>query len=825
MVVPYGIEEKAISCYNILMLTQKTQIATILCTALMCMPGTAFGATIEAQDSVAGLGTDIVVNDMQENAQLVVTPPLGSEFIHNLKMEDGAANLHIPGSELEEAGTYTLTLETKEDIIADATLEVLHDTVDLSNSSLQSDREVLVTETGETAEVIVILRDRFGNTIPDRPVKLISSRNSDVIKELALQTDDRGEQQFLVTAIEPGNMTLRAIDLFSGNALDAELTLTASTRTNGRGGAYPATQNTYNVYQPTAQNAGISVGNIAGRALYGQLVPFDVIDGFVIDIPRDMQANTDENLTITAVDRTGRIVEDYTGTVELASTDPNAILPSFGEVTFRGSDLGRKTLVLGLRFSTPGEHILYAQDSRNPNVNGEALLNVKGDIVIEPKQTIAISIPKQDSMVNSIDITIEGNAAPFVNLIVTGGQEDSFGETNASGEFSIPVNLNPNQLDHTLRVRDDSGRNDSGNLRIKLDLESPEIQKFAFTPNDPIEGEDVLVIAEVTDNGNSIQSVILIIDDEETELMPSGGSGSYQALISFQDSKLYQPKLIVTDSAKNSAEIVSTVDVRKLGLPQVQNLTAESKPSGAIIQWDPLAISENPIDGYRLYVGDSPTNFLYALDTDTTVANVAGLKPGKKYFIAVTAFRGEIESEEKSEIVEVIPEGLSLTVTPGNSSLMLEWTTISEDIPLSQFILEYGIDSDTFTEKRMLSGDQTTFALRDLLNDVTYYVKITPVTTTGEILNETAAIGEGTPTSSLGGFNPGPADPIPAGLGSLMQPTDTRPPITGIHSSAPGQPTTGFPSLKWWVLLAGILGAGAWYRHRRLSIRATDKFL
>jgi len=190
----------------------------------------------------------------------------------------------------------------------------------------------------------------------------------------------------------------------------------------------------------------------------------------------------------------------------------------------------------------------------------------------------------------------------------------------------------------------------------------------------------------------------------------------------------------------------------------------------------------------------------------------------------VTAVRGELESENKSDIIEVTPLGLSLTITPGNSSLTLEWTSLSEDIPLSQFILEYGIEPGTLAEKRMLSGDQTTFTLRDLLNNITYYLKLTPVTVTGEVLTNTAVEGEGTPISNLGGFHPGPSDPIPDGLGSLIQPTDPVPEIS-LHGGAPQQPTTGFPAMKWWALLAGIIGAGVWYRQRRRSIRATDAFM
>ncbi|MDD5469724.1 MAG: fibronectin type III domain-containing protein [Candidatus Peribacteraceae bacterium] len=804
------------------MSSKKTHTYTLLCAALILIPCTVLGATITAKDSVAGLGTDVTVYEAPAGADLVVIPPFGSEFIHGIKAGEDPATLRIPGNELEEAGTYTLSVETKEGSIAEATFEVLHDTVDLSASSLQADRDELRIDAGDAATVSVILRDRFGNTIPNRPVKLISSRSSDAIRDLGKQTDARGEQQFTVTATEAGSMTLRAVDLFSGNALDAELTIAAGTLSSGRGGPYDVQRTVHSMYQPSVPTGTQMIGNIAGRALYGQLVPFDVVEGFVISAPREMQTNVDESMTITAVDRNGRIVEDYTGTVNLASTDPNAILPSFGAVTFRGSDLGKKTLVLGLRFSTPGEHILYAEDSRNPNVNGETAIRVRGSSTVEPKQTITITSPTQDSMVNSVHVTVEGMAAPFVNLIVTGGKDDAYGDTDAEGRFAIQIELNPKQLDHTLRVRDDSGQNDSGNLRIKLDVEPPNVSKFTFTPGDPEEGEDILVLVEATDNSGNVVSATLEIDGETYELQPSFGSGAFQALISFEEGKLYQPMLTVKDAAGNAKELVSAIEVRKRGLPIVQNVTAEAKPSGAIVQWDPVVLTE-PVTGYRLYVGDSPTNFLYVLDTNTTVANIAGLKPGTKYFIAVTAVRGDLESDGKSEVIEVVPLGLSLTVTPGNGSLMLEWTSLSEDIPLSQFILEYGIEPEALTETRVINGNQATFTLRDLLNDITYYLKLTPVTVTGEILTETAANGEGTPTSSLGGFHPGPGDPIPDGLGSLIQ-TDTLPPLA-LHEGAPQQPATGFPALRWWILLAGILGAGMWYRNRRRSIRTTDAFL
>jgi hypothetical protein len=812
---------------------KNTHSAFACALAALLLPVGALAATLNAKDSVAGLGTDIAVTGAETEATLVVLPPYGSEVVRDIAAGD--STVRLTGDETQEAGLYTITVESADGVLGETQFNVLPDTVDLASSTIQT--EVDAVAPGEAVHASVILRDRYGNTIPNRPVRLISSRSSDRVEALTQQTDARGQQDFIVTTMGNGTMVLRAVDLLSGNPLDAEASVTVGSSTGWYGGpttvamnapvyqpTYQPTYQQYPQYQPVAQQSRM-LGSVAGRALYGQVSGFSTIAGFVLEVPREMRVNVDENLTITAIDRDGRVVEDYTGTVQLASTDPNAILPSFGEITFRGSDLGRKTLVLGLRFSSAGDQLLYAQDSQNPSVTGEATIRVTGDVPSQVQQTITVTSPEQDSMVNDTSIVVEGTAAPFLNLIVTGGLEDSYGETDSTGKFSIPVNLNTEQIDHTLRVRDDSGRNDSGNIRVRLDREAPQVLKFTYTPTSPIEDEDVLVVVEAKDDGRGVGDVILTIDEDTYPLTPvRSSSGTYQLLFSFEEAGSYQPTLTVKDTAGNAREIVSSIEVRKKGMPKVENVRAEAKPSAVFLEWDALEIEDDPIDGYRIYVGESPTTFDHTLETDplTTAATIAGLKPGRDYYFAVTATRGEMESP-RSDVAQTTVLGLSLNVTPGNSSLTVEWTSLQEDIPLSQYLLEYGVEEGQYLEKRTLNGDVSTYTLRDLLNGINYHLQLTPITTTGDTLTDLAARGQGAPGSSLAGFVPGPSDPIPAGLGANM-PSDPTPPIV-THGGAPSQPITGIPHLALWVTLAGVLGLGWYVRQRRKSVRATEAFL
>ena len=802
----------------------KTHIGILLVALLFASPLPVHGTgtlevEVSANDSVAGLGTDIEVRNIEGDAILAILPPYGAELIQEI---NGDTNMRIAGEETEEAGIYYVEVRQENVLLAETRFGVLADSVDLTNSSIQASNDILDIDRGDELEVSVILRDRYGNTISDRPVKLISNRSSDIIQEITSQTDASGEQLFIVAAEETGTITLRALDLFSGNVLVSDVQLTAQSMRSNIGGYTPPR----NMYYNTNRTYGSQlVGNVAGRALYGQVSSFDLIDSFILDAPRETRVNLDENLTITAIDRNGQIVEDYTGTVQLASTDPNAVLPSFGEVTFRGSDLGRKTLHLGLRFSTPGEHILYAEDSKDSSISGETTINIIGDTPFEPEQTIDITNPAQDAMVNELDILIEGTAPPFVNLIVTGGAEDNYGESDSDGYFAINVELNESQVDHTLRVRDESGRHDSGNLRLKLDVEAPDVLKFTFTPSSPTEGEDILVVAKVYDNGQSVESVKLkVTEEDEYTLEPvKSASGTYQLLFSIMEDGTYQPVLTVRDAAGNKREILSTLEVRKKGLPQIQNVRVKAEPNAAALEWDAMILEEDPVTGYRIYIGESPTDFSYTLDTeaDTTAAHIAGLKPGATYYFAVTAVRDDTESIHKSDVVQATIIGLTLTVKPGNGTLSLEWTELPKEIPLSHYMLDYGVDSTAYSEHREINGSLSKYTLRDLLNDITYYVRITPVTTTGEILEDLAVDGEGTPTSQLGGFQPGPADPIPLGLGTIIK--DTPP----LHAGAPPprQPITGIPSSKWWIIVTVVLCVGWFYRRRQHSIRTTDSFM
>lgn len=806
-------------------------VASLLCTAL---PAVAQESVhVEVRDSVAGLSTELTATGLQTASQYLVLPPFGSEFsVAVTPNEQQKASVRIDGANLEEAGIYTV-LEVDENGSEQelAYFEVLPDSIDILNSSVQASRGYLAANGNDTVEVSVITRDSFGNTLSNRPIQLISSRSSDVIEAFSNETDDRGEQRFAITTHEPGTLSLRAIDLISGDVLMSQVDLSAGGNTAIGGPATNRPASTSRQLYRPQQYGSQFVGALNGRRLYGQLNNFDVVDTFILEVPSNMEVNLDENLTITAIDRNGVVVEDYTGTVYLSSTDQNAVLPSFGEVTFRGSDLGQKTLVLGLRFGSPGEHILYAEDSLDGSVNAQVRVMVQGGGHTSAEETISIRSPREGEFTNETQVTIEGEGQPFINLVVTGGAKNYFGETDVEGQYSIPVELGDTEGERTIQVLGEASRDISEERTIYVDLTAPEVSTFTFTPKEPIEGDDILVQAQVLEEGSGVDSIELQINDKVFTLEPGTETGSYTTTVSLTDPADYQPILTVVDAAGNDTEVRNSITVSRRGLPQVQNVVAETKANSVALKWE--EITSDDIDGYRIYVGENENDFLYTLDTDrpTSAATVAGLRPGGTYYFAVTALESDRESEQKSEVVVASVLGLTMEIVENDGAVTLNWNKLSDTIPLARYELTYGVDPENLSERRMLNGEMTTYTMRNLINDVTYYIRLTPVTSTGDPLNDIAAQGQAQPFTTVAGFSPGSADPIPKKLrGSAPdKPGAPNDPVPELgkpgKGKPPQQPPMGIPLGAWWFVLTAIVFGGYYLHQKRRTMHAADAFL
>ncbi len=788
-------------------------LGVFLATLLLPLAAYAVG-TLDAEDSVAGLGISVTIHDLPQSESFELTlrsPTGGSERFHARTDAQGRAVVVIPGTSTEKSGTYLISVEQENATLTSQTVDVLPDSVDPWTSTIQTWTPRISADGRDEATITVTLRDQYGNALPGRPTTLISSRPQDAIRAVTPQTDDSGVQHFRFSTMLPGSAELRTIDLLSGNSIVNAATVQAGNTSVGG-------QQDFSYASPY----GASVINPGGAARYYYAqtgAGFDVIDHFEVEAPTTMQQNIEASkITVRAVDRSGNIVENYVGTVLFSSTDPEAILPNFGSYTFKERDLGEKTFALALKFKASGQQYFRVEDQNDARIVGEASIMVSGSST-DPTTSYSIEITShQDGdYVNSTDIVVEGRGPRFSNLIVMGGPQDATGASDETGFFSIPVFLSPNQRDFTVRVRDESGRNDSGPLHLILDQTPPVIEEVVFVPEVPEAGQKILVAVE---SEVGLAQVILRLPDsasglvDEIDLVENPTDpGSYQAFFTAPDAGTYQPSILAMDAAGNVTELRTMFSVGLKSLPRVENLEAQSRVEAVELSWDPV---EFDVTSYRIYIGDSPTNFLYTLDTERAItkAVVRGLIPGEIYYFAVTALKSGQESTEKSDIVQAQVLGLTLDVEPEDSALHVKWTSLSTDVPLSTFTLEYGIDQENLTEMRTLNGELRDYTIRDLLNGVLYYIKLTPITVTGDTLEELAATGQGTPNGD--GLHLSARDDIPGGVG--IHPGDTLHP-------ADETPSTGIPPLAWFVII-GFAALGVLWRvqHRR-SISQTKAFL
>ncbi len=773
--------------------------------AVVTAAGISHTGVLTVQDSIAGLGLEADLKGFPgSQVDLVVVPPSQKFVVFPLALDsDGNAHMHVPGSSIHEAGTYSafVGLQGKR-LLEDVTFNVLPDSVDPASSTLAVSRNSIAADGRDAAGVTVTLQDQYGNALAKRPVKLIASSAQVRLDVETQETDADGVARFSVSASTPGTYSLRALDLLSNNLLTAEASLKAGSTKAVGGPVSPYRAQLTDTAYPTPQT-------------------HDVIQGFEVRLGQQaLKIDEMTDLTIRAVDAQGRTVEDYGGTVQVtAPTDSTATLPGLsavdgaGSVRFEGRNRGIRTIPLSVSFRRIGRHTLSVDDTTDPThvLHGEVTVTVtqtgNPDVL-----NLRIDSPAQNSTVGGATVLLEGSTQPFTNIFVSGGVDKSAGESDEAGRFSIPVQLDENQGEYTFHITDDAGGDIS--LHLVRDADPPIIEDPSVAPDTPEEGASTLLVAH---SEPGLASLGLQIGAERMQLQEDGTRpGTYQLLFTAPRAGSYQPVLTARDPAGNITNLSMTLTVLAKKLPTVQHLRATPQKAAVSLSWDP--VTNEPVDHYKIYVAEGPDmgTYAYSLETDDasrTGAVVTGLKTGAPYAFAVTAVADERESD-KSEPVLARTLGLLLTVDPQPEALAAEWS-FPVATSVQSFLLEYGAHEE-LTEQRTIPGgdikanEKRSLMLRDLLPGVEYFIKLTPIATTGEPLEDLVATGNGTPLNSDGHF----AAP------------DQLPPLSTIHPVAPTatQPGSGIPPPALWGIIAAAVLLILWQAKRMGRRQAERKF-
>ena len=871
---------------------------TLITCALLCLPTAVSAVAFDISDTVAGLATEVVVSELQPHTQAtaVIGSPLGDSQTFTLNAGDhGIAHTWLSGADLEVAGQYTVSLTDALGATTNTEFTVHPDTVDTLRSGIEVISDAATK--GQEIVVTVVLMDRFGNALAGRSAELISSRVTDLVQPISRETDFLGEQKFLVRASEDGVLTLRAVDLISGDTLDSATEIAVGSAMDGIGGplegqlAYSApaynAQGQFYRGSPYAANLMAPPAPVYAQPQYAApayaqpayapqptynppaaafapsnpfraqlqqepprlaFIQMEILGQEREEVPSVEQYKA-QSMLLTAVDQYGNRYYDFEGNVYLATTDPDATLPSFGMYTFAFEDEGQLMSTLGLKFATPGRQVMVLTerpDEIPENYQEDALgfLEIEVEqkqVVIQPEEMIEIYTPVSEELFNTTTVEVTGHGPEFINIVVEGGLEPIESETNRQGDFAVTVELNPEESAHLITVYDKDAPANTSEVVFAIDVTPPVIDRIAFTPENPVEGTDVLV---VVDTEPGLEAISIDINGETFELMTTDPeSGKYQKLFSAApEAGAYPAVVTATDSQGNTGLSEGQLQVALKGLPIVQNVVAEAAIDSIGVSWEPA----EGVDAYRIFVGTTPEAFdfdlasgqtpegIYTLDTDrpTAAATVAGLRPGATYYFAVTALKDGRQSESLSNIASATVLGVELEVTPGDGSLFLEWNSLTQDIPLSNFLLEYSVDPAALTdplreaelEIRTLNGQLRAYTLRDLINGITYYLKLTPITTTGERMEELSTDGQGTPIGA--GFTAGNSDPVPFDLRA-----SAPPPGPGVNPPPPPKAKNmdlsdqGVPLWLLWTVLGATVALFWMHIRRRKDADMTHAFL
>lgn len=772
-------------------------LALVLTLGIVAQAAAAGIVTVE--DTVAGLGADIRVRGLAPDTaySATVDTPEGQSVRLAVRTDgDGEGSASVPSESTEAAGDYRVSVKDGSATLASSTFAVMPDSMDGNASAVRADRTAIAADGEDEATVTVTLRDRFGNALKDRPATLVSSRAGDMIYAQSQQTDAHGEQRFSVLSEQPGIAVLRAIDLLSGETLAATAQIQVGQAAVGYG-------------EPMAYD---------GRMYIAQATPSNLIDRFVVKAPAEMQAGVDApEIEVIAVDRNGRKVEGYIGSIAFSSTDPEANLPNFGRYTFLSRDLGSKKFALGLKFQLPGLQTLRVEDENDPSIFGETDISVIGRGSAGGK-LITITSPTNGQSVPSSEIVLQGIGPALSNLIVyvSSGtmQTEIEASTQGNGAFSVPLSLTGGtQPGYSIFVEEASGRGRSDIVYVTIDQSGPAVSDARFQPVEPVNGDKTL--AAINADQDAVGAKVRLLNratqlSQELTLQPNDSApGTFQAFFTATGPADYDATFVVTDALGNVTQKKVPLTVRDSDVPPVKNLRATATANSVKLEWDK---GDDDITDYRVYIGQSPTDFGEQRQTGkpVTEAVVGNLKGGTDYYFAVTAIREGKESE-KSATVTARTAGLSLEVEPGYGSLKVSWLPLGKEFPLSLYHLEYGVEEGTYTEKRQIAMTADTYTIGDLLNGVKYFVKLTPVAATGEALADLAATADGTPN----------------GQGQRFEPTDELPfdpDEVPLHPGAPLTPSGIPPAWKWLGGLA-VIGAASLWLKRRSAMKHQAAFL
>ncbi|MBI5414313.1 fibronectin type III domain-containing protein [Candidatus Peregrinibacteria bacterium] len=712
----------------------------------------------QGQDTIAGYAVSLKSSrgTPEEDVTFRVEKPnKGIVNIPAKTNEVGIAAADLFSLQTTEAGTYSVSVYYRDyasEHPSISTFEVFPGEVSASQSTVTPSMGAIAADGREETFIEVTLRDKYSNPIPDHLLTLVSSRREDHISEdlSGIGTDRNGKKIFHLFSEEPGISYITVLDRATGTPLDARAKVIffeaeAEKSDLPRGGS----KLTANIF-----------GENDSSELSGPIVGFELTFEDGKGNTNSAVVGSDQNyFTVRAIDAEKKTVKNYTGTVQIGTSDPSANFPH--EHTFEEKDLGVFQFSLAFRFSQTGKQTLqvfdYDPDTEkvSRNISGEIEIMVKeseGNVPspnTPPGGEVDVKTPEEGSTYATRDISLTGKGNARSDLLVfLDDKEVSSVSTDADGVFFDTIR-DVQDGAHTIYLQEKAGKKSlSKTVSFSVDTRSPTLDDFRVSPKGEVEAGTKIMVTLLSEA--AIPKTHLRVDNQEISFTEKEGTpGNYE--VTFDAPKIpgeYSLDVILIDPYENESSFVSAAKIKVIAkkneLPAFpRNVKAAAVEEGVKIEWDLIAKSETEITMYIIFGGKSESSLEEMKTVPGTQHEVLlqNLEQGTQYFFAVSALDANKKQSVKSEIVSArslfdakeFSAPKNVTAVLSGESVNISWDLI-EDHPegIVLYSIYMGTSAVNLAVTESVSGTKTQTLISDLRAGMSYAFAVRAIDTKGK---------------------------------------------------------------------------------------------
>jgi uncharacterized repeat protein (TIGR01451 family) len=222
-----------------------------------------------------------------------------------------------------------------------------------------------------------------------------------------------------------------------------------------------------------------------------------------------VEAGSQFNVTVQAVDAKGQVVTNYAGTIHFRSNDPQAVLPADATLT-NGEAIFPVTL------KTAGREKISVSDLAKPTVAGSLRMPIV--VTAAPVSALRLTAPATVGMTRNAQVTVTA--------------VDAFG--NANGSYSGSVTLTSSDAMATLPTAYTFTAKDKGKHTFSVKLSTPALQSISATDGTLSTSARIVVSTSIpvvllqSDPENPVKTALVIIGTDGTDtinISPSNLAG------------------------------------------------------------------------------------------------------------------------------------------------------------------------------------------------------------------------------------------------------------------------------------------------------------